>query len=100
MTNLLKETEQELINNGKSLEDICWVGTKSVKLDLDGEGIKRALDINYNSGYGLNEISLEFMVCGNNWWLERHEYDGSEWWEYKEQPVMPTIKTTDPKQVL
>ena len=29
------------------------------------------------------------MVVGNNWWLERHEYDGSEWWEYKQFPVKP-----------
>lgn len=22
-------------------------------------------------------------------WLERHEYDGSEWWEYKTMPTEP-----------
>jgi hypothetical protein len=26
------------------------------------------------------------MVIGSDWWLERHEYDGSEWWEFKSLP--------------
>ncbi|QNI21485.1 hypothetical protein [Salmonella phage 3sent1] len=34
------------------------------------------------------------MLYGNVWftdgtWLERGEYDGSEWWEYKATPAIP-----------
>ena len=24
---------------------------------------------------------------GSDWWLERGEYDGSEWWEFRREPV-------------
>lgn len=29
---------------------------------------------------------------GDDWWLERHEYDGSEWFELKECPDKPKQK--------
>lgn len=29
---------------------------------------------------------------GDDWWLERHEYDGSEWFELKELPDKPKQK--------
>lgn len=44
-------------------------------------------DFKYDGGYGVNEVSLNLVVVGQDWWLERHEYDGSEWWELKEIPL-------------
>lgn len=46
------------------------------------------LDFEYDSGYGGQ------LLYGNVWftdgtWLERGEYDGSEWWEYKTTPAIP-----------
>ena len=46
------------------------------------------LNVEYNSGYGGQEL------YGNVWfkdgtWLERGEYDGSEWWEHKVCPKIP-----------
>lgn len=32
------------------------------------------------------DVLEDFVVVGDNWWIERHEYDGNEWWEYKEKP--------------
>lgn len=34
------------------------------------------------------------MVVGDDWWLERHEYDGSEWWEFKRlpSPILSAIR--------
>lgn len=29
------------------------------------------------------------MIVGENWWLERSEYDGSEGWEYKQAQKEP-----------
>lgn len=47
-----------------------------------------SLDFKYDSGYGGQEL------YGNVWlkdgtWLERGEYDGSEWWEHKVLPKIP-----------
>jgi len=29
---------------------------------------------------------------GDDWWLERHEYDGSEWWVFQKLPIKPQNK--------
>lgn len=49
----------------------------------------------YDAGFGGPEINESLRIIGDNWWLERHEYDGSEWWEYKTLPLKP--KTHNPK---
>lgn len=85
--NLLKETEQDLIEHGKTLDDIVWVGFRGKELPLD-KFIDFA-DQLYSNSYGGNEVSMSLLVVGKDWWLERHEYDGSEWWEYKTLPMRP-----------
>lgn len=47
---------------------------------------KVAKKTNYDSGYGSVNVATDLVVVGKNWWLERGEYDGSEWWDYKERP--------------
>ena len=47
-----------------------------------------ALDFEYDSGYGTQEL------FGNIWyehgtWSERGEYDGSEWWRHVVKPEVP-----------
>lgn len=32
---------------------------------------------------------MGLIVVGKDFWLERHEYDGSEWWEFKSIPMEP-----------
>lgn len=84
--NLLKETIENLKANGKTLDDTKWFGTKDFRIDAD---ITQFLNINYDNGFGGNEIPLEFIIVGDDFWLERHEYDGSEWWEFKTMPDKP-----------
>ena len=43
----------------------------------------------YDDGYGETEVKDDLQIVGANWWLERHEYDGSEWWEFKSLPTQP-----------
>lgn len=45
-----------------------------------------ARKIDYDSGYGCVKIFHNLKLVGKDWWIERHEYDGSEWWEYKTMP--------------
>jgi hypothetical protein len=89
MGNLLKETIDILEENKKTLQDIKWIG--------DGEyyaveNFEKILEVNYYSGFGCQEIFSSLKVVGDNWWLERGEYDGSEWWEFKQLPEIPVIK--------
>ena len=90
MANLLEETKEILSKHGKELRDIIWCGSNKNYVDVD-KFIELA-DTRYDDGYGAPEVAENLLVVGNNWWLERHEYDGSEWWEYKECPQKPTNK--------
>lgn len=84
--NLLEETIEYLRENGKELSDIRWFGSYSFKASGD---IADVFNVDYNNGYGGQEIAQDLIVAGDDWWLERHEYDGSEWWEYKSKPNTP-----------
>ncbi|HIQ91025.1 MAG TPA: hypothetical protein IAB27_05330 [Candidatus Coprosoma intestinipullorum] len=90
MTNLLEETKNYLRDNNKTIDDIKWVGNNKFYFDVN-EFLNIA-NVEYDSGYGAPEVAQDLLVVGDNWWLERHEYDGSEWWEYKEIPLKPNKK--------
>lgn len=105
--NLLTETLELLKRQGKSPENVQWVGVKerdfldffpslntppkdkAVPIGSWGEFAAFA-DFDYNDGYGGNEINGDLVIVGDDWWLERVEYDGSEWWEFKTLPKKPS----------
>lgn len=86
MINLLMETINTLRKNGKSLNEIifvtdgcnCHMATKSY--------LRKLLDVDYDNGYGTHQINLELKLVGQDFWLERWEYDGSEGWSFKQKP--------------
>lgn len=87
MENLLNETIEVLAKNNKTIEDIKWIGSNKYRVDI--KKFIEIADVQYDSGYGAPQVAEDLIIVGENWWLERHEYDGSEWWEYKSFPVMP-----------
>ena len=42
----------------------------------------------YDNGHGGQEL-FGMIWIKNGDWIERGEYDGSEWWEYKTCPEVP-----------
>ena len=87
MNNLLDETKRILQKTGHNLSDIVWVGCEDYRIEI-AQFIALA-DVVYDDGYGGAEVAIDLLVVGTDWWLERHEYDGSEWWEYKTLPQRP-----------
>ena len=87
MSNLLHETIGALKENGKTEKDIKWIGSNEV--EIPQEMFFKMADTVYDSGYGGQEVASDLMIVGYDWWLERHEYDGSEWWEFKTIPNKP-----------
>lgn len=87
MKNLKEETIEKLESCGKNPEEIKWIGCKSFKIPIS-EFWKLA-DEFYDDGYGSEEVAEDLLIVGDNWWLERHSYDGAEWWEYKTVPNEP-----------
>ena len=85
--NLLKETLGQLVEEGKTPDDVLWVGNKDHWFSW--AEFAALADQEYDSGYGSPEVATDLLVVGENFWLERHEYDGSEWWEFKDLPKKP-----------
>ena len=46
--------------------------------------------INYDNGYGGQDL-FGTIVFKDGIWLERGEYDGSEWWEYRKLPTEESL---------
>lgn len=94
--NLLRETNVELRKHGKIPNDVIWVGRRSTNAVCSwGEFEKQSRFIEYDNGYGSPEVPEDLVVVGVDWWLERAEYDGSEWWEYKTLPTLCAGNTTE-----
>src|SRR5580698_7580131 len=99
-SNLLKETLNTLERGGKKPSDVSWVGvlgsgherSSAVPVGSWADFAKFA-DFNYDAGYGGNEVAGRLVIVGEDWWLERGEYDGSEWWEFKSLPKRPDDMT-------
>jgi len=89
MKNLLSETIEILSDNNKTESDVLWVGDLTAYFSW--EHFKKIASVDYDNGFGGAEIIQCLKVVGNDFWLERHEYDGSEWWEYKELPKKPVL---------
>ena len=85
--NLKEETLWSLSRHNKTPEDIKWIGCYLFKIPQD-EFWKLA-DKEYDNGYGHAEVAEDLFIVGDNWWLTRREYDGSEWWEYNVLPEEP-----------
>ena len=121
---ILKEIEEVLKQNNKTTNDIKCLqiqlgGGEPVEIDgrmyggHNGNPVKSfTIPVNhdvdefgqtlcdmsnntYDNSYGGQELfGMIWMKNGD--WLERGEYDGSEWWEYKTCPEIPAelLKTT------
>lgn len=111
-TNLYDETTQSLKENGKSWKDVKYIsmGRDYSFSSDDGENkifsieiedfITYSKNVLYDSGYGATEINTTLKIVGDDWWLERHEYDGAENWAYKEKPKEPKEKLNIAKELL
>jgi len=85
--NLLSETLSNLLSNGKSPADVFWVGSKDGEYAISWEEFAKIANVDYHKGFGGQAVASDLVVVGQSWWLERGEYDGSEWWEFKSTPV-------------
>lgn len=85
MKNLLDETIEVLTYFMKSLDDVIWIGDDKGEYTI--EDFKKYANKLYDNGYGSQQVEPSLLIVGDDWWLERAEYDGSEWWEFKLKPT-------------
>lgn len=86
--NLLKETMDCLNRCGKDFyADVEWIGSSRGNYIISKEEFLVLANVEYDNGYGSAEVFEDLVRVGNDWWLSREEYDGSEWWKFNSMPV-------------
>lgn len=86
--NFLDETLEILKENNKTPEDVRWCGSKEWGY-FSFNDFHKIANFQYSNGFGGQEIAKDLMIVGEDWYLERGEYDGSEWWEFKQGLSIP-----------
>lgn len=85
--NLLQETTEKLMNHDKTWNDVLWIGGSDFTISMGD--FKSLANREYDDGYGSQIVAQDLKIVGKDWWLERREYDGSEWWDYMTLPIKP-----------
>ena len=89
MRNLLEETIQKIEDYGHTTNEVNFVTDGDVYCNWE-DFARNTKNYNYKAGFGTNEVNRNLKVVGLGWWLERNEYDGNGWWEYKSIPTAPS----------
>ena len=92
-TNAREELLRVLDSIGKTLSDISWMLVYKAKYSEISDAFTTTdqLDFSYDSGYGGQEL-FGIVHFHDGTWLDRGEYDGSEWWEYITPPTLEQWK--------
>ena len=94
--NLLKETKRDIERFGKSPDDIEYIGSADGYCCTWAE-FQTLAAIDYDRSYGAAEIATDLVILfRDRTWMERGEYDGSEWWDYRTPPVPPPADQRKP----
>ena len=82
METAYQELLRILEENNKNLDNI-----KFIRINFDGSKIHKLDDLHfvYDNDFGGAEF-FGYILLDDNDWLERGEYDGATWWEYKKYP--------------
>lgn len=86
MTNLWEETTNILSEYGKTFDDVLFIQGDNFEITKDNFEIV-AKHTYYKSGFGAQKVAKDLVLVGEDWWIERGEYDGSEWWDFKTMPL-------------
>lgn len=93
LTNFRRETVNFMKNHKQCIENVDYIIVRKDKL-IDKDSFFRVINkLSYDSGFGGHVIDLSlYIVFKDGSWMERSEYDGSEWWEYKSKLEKPNTE--------
>lgn len=78
------ETLEAIKSANKLVTDVTFVGKRDGTEGMHWYEFVTCSMFNYDSGFGAAEIQCDLIIQFNDGsWLERGEYDGSEWWQYQ-----------------
>jgi hypothetical protein len=89
--NFLKETVEDLERIGKTIDDIEKVYCS--EFQITKENFIEFADQEYDDGLGVQEMPLDIVILGSDFYMTRHEYDGSENWDIHIMPEFEELPT-------
>lgn len=93
---IVKETIEDLEELGHKVSDVLWVGSYDGEFAMSWKEFSdKFKNLEYDDGFGRQEIAADLVVVGEDWWLEREEYDGAEQWTQKRYPKVASGKSFD-----
>ena len=81
--NLKNEALEVLHRNGKRRSDVKYVCGDDFRISR--EQFWKLADTEYDP-YGAPEIATDLTLIGEDFWMERGEYDGAELWDFHTMP--------------
>ena len=94
--NLLQETIKAMNDSGHAPEDVIFIGSEKSGHSCSWLEFQAIADAEYHAGYGVQEVADDLIIVfddGSRMW--RHEYDGSECWDY----VAPFVAPKETKKI-
>jgi hypothetical protein len=88
--NLLAETIEVLKRHDKTQSDVVWCGNEEFGF-FHWEDFVGIANIEYDSGFGSSKVADDLLIVGKDFWLTRHEYDGSESWDFHTYPKKSSV---------
>ena len=93
--NLLEETIHKMQDYGKNPKNVLWIGSKDGKYAINWEKFVEIADRLYMPDSEVQLIAKDLVIVGDDWWLERKEYNGGEWWNFVQTPKKKECKPFD-----
>ena len=94
---LLGHIESREVKYVRVIRKISYSSEETVEGTLDE--VLPKLDFEYDNGYGSQELDGTVWYSDGTW-SDRGEYDGSEWWDYRKCPPLPTATDNSFESVL
>lgn len=85
MINLRTETIDFLKHHNKTEQDVKYVIIHNIRCSFE-YFLDLVKNMNYDNGYGIPYIREGIYCIGEDWWISRYEYDGSEYWKFNQKP--------------
>lgn len=108
--NFYDETYKAILDSNHTIDDIDFFSMviddgespyniwKEVQFSFDD--FKRNANFYYDNGFGTTVINLSLkIIFKDGSFLERHEYDGLEWWEFVQIPKKDKSKVYTGKTI-
>jgi len=81
--NLLTETRREIEAFERTPADVVFIGSLASGHRCTWDEFVRLADFDYDDGYGAQEVASDLVIVFRDGsLLQRHEYGGSEGWEF------------------